>query len=371
MKRGFPVRGLIYISLCLAIFACRSGAKKKKSEEAAETPTPASAKVVPEVASHVQVITSDTGQVRAEAVPGASKYGVRILDANCSKEVANLGVQESPDFTLPASAYQKPLCMETTYYSSKSKVIEVKMQPFNYEGPQAVNAVMAEGDQILDFPPVKGAMTYSYVVTDRNGKLVLSDTTTDSKVDLKDALDIGSYNMIIRALDPRGKTIKVMNYDLEVTSEGGVGPDEDITLNLTFERERYQTRSIKRVLIDATQVRSDAALQINEQDLETTIIESYQGAYAALLDASDAMMRGVLDYSASTAAVMVPSLSSQTYNLPVEVKDFNLFGNLPVAFSDQSYEKGGLEAWSSSLEAPLVRSGDSILTADFGVMILQ
>lgn len=353
------------MSLALFAFGCRDNVRIKTY---GKSPMKETVKVIPEVSSSIEIITDEAGQVRPEKIAGAAKFGVRILDATCTEEIANLGIQDTPEFSLPPNAYYKPLCMETTYYNSESKVLEVRMQPFTFQGPDAVEVILAKDSQLLDFTDTKDASSYSYILMDLKGQVVAADSVTESYIDFKNALATGSYKMILLAIDGQGKTMKVINYKIKIQ----VNPTDDpLSLNLKFERERYQTRSIKRVLLEEGLVTESTELKLNGTELDTAVVNPYKGGYAALLNAADAMMRGVLAYGSTKAQVQIIGVSTKTYDLTVEVKDFNYFQSFPAAFADQSYAKNGLEAWCSQVEQPLVRSGEHTLTADFGVMILQ
>ncbi len=359
------MRILVAISLCLLSVACRDNLKIKTYGKPVSATIPP---VIPEVSSSVEILTDESGVLRPNSVAGATKYGVRILDASCDKEVADLGIQDKPEFSLPSNSYGKALCMETTYYSAEGKMLEVKIQPFSFQGPEATEMVLSKDKQILDFPDVPGAVNYQYILTDARGQLVAAESgLVESLIDFLGSLLIGNYKLTILGQDSQGKTLKIINYKLKVKANPTNDP---LSLNLKFEREYYQTRSIKRVIFEEGLVVEGIGLRINNQDLESTLVTPYKSGFAALLSAQDAMMRDVLSYGQSTAKVTIVGVSTNTYELGVTVKDFPLFQVLPAAFGD-IYAKGGLEAWTSIVDTPLVKSGEHTLTNDFGLMILQ
>lgn len=325
--------------------------------------------IIPEVSSTVEINSDPTGQIKAEAREGVTQYGARILDASCGNMVHDLGVQANPEFSLPADAYFQALCLETTYYDRFGKTVDVKLQPITLEGPEAIEIVMSRDNQVLDFPDVLDASSYTYLITDANGAIKLSASNlTESYIDLKNQLATGEYKMVILAQNAEGKNLKAITYKLDVIL---TGPITNVSLNLKFERQYYQTRSVKRLLIEQSVLDKEVELTIGGIAIEPFQIPTYTGGFGALMDSVDAFMRNSLPYGLETVSVNLPGLTESASDIPVTVRDFTVFAPMPAAFADGSYAKDGLEAWSSPLQTNLVKSGDNELTSTFGLMIIQ
>lgn len=355
------MRWVLPVSFIFAVVACKDNVKIK-------TVSRAKPLIIPEVASTIEVVTDASGTIRTLTKEGATRYGARILDATCGEALYDLGVQETPEFTLPTDAYFKPLCLETTYFDANNKVMEVKLQPFTFEGPAPIDYMMARDKQELDFQDVKDAASYSYLVFDKNGQIKTFEAgLPDSFIDLKNSLTIGEYKLVVLALDAKGKTVQTINFNLKIVP----GSISDVSLNLHFEREHYQTRSIKRLLVETGYLNETVSLVLNEQAIDTAINTNYNVSFGSIMDAQDAMMRGKLPYNGSKVKVQLQSLSDSTFEVSVKVKDFTAFSLFPVAFSDGAYAKSGLESWTAIVAQPTVSSGAYQMANNFGLMILQ
>ncbi|MDQ3231195.1 MAG: hypothetical protein M3Q07_05185 [Pseudobdellovibrionaceae bacterium] len=325
--------------------------------------------VTSEVFTHIEVVNDTKGQFEIKPMEGAVTFGARILDTSCATEIKNLGTQTHPEFSMPVDIYFEALCFETTYYNDKGKVIGLTLQPFSLEGPEPLEVVLTESNQILNFLSVDQAVTYSYNIKDSfNHQSLIKSNHIGNVIDFNSSLKVGTYRMIILAHNNEGKNLRAMGYKVRVVPDG---PTALSVNNVRFEQRQYQTRSVKRLLIEDTANESLFSLKVAGVDLDSIRIPNYTGAYAALMSVENAFMRGVLPYGAPSVAVNFSGLSEEAVEVPVTVKDFNYFEVLPLGFADGEYSKGGLEIWSSTLQQNSIRSDDHQISSVFGLMIIQ
>ncbi|MBC7532044.1 MAG: hypothetical protein H7318_10730 [Oligoflexus sp.] len=325
--------------------------------------------VLPEVSSTIQVVTDDRGQIRADELAEATKFRARLLDASCGEEIYNLGIQDKPEFSLPINAYSQPLCLETTYMDASDRILKVKLQPFSFEGPPPVNVTLDYDKQIIDFQDIPHATTYAYIVLTKDGKPNGFDSDLkESVIDFRGSLTEGNYRMLLMAQGTGGQNVRVITYLIKVLA--GTHPVAT-SFDMRFEREFYQTRSIKRILIDQTLMSDIAGLKVAGVSVELLRYPTYMGGYGAFLDSSDAFMRSSVLYGGSKLSVLAQGLSETPKDLAIVVRDFTYFASTPTAFANGSYELSGLEAWASTLQQNTVQSADTSLTTGFGMMILK
>ncbi|RYZ82131.1 MAG: hypothetical protein EOP04_22660 [Proteobacteria bacterium] len=343
-------------------YACQDLPKYQSSRKFVDLPSR-------ETSSWIYNITDDKGLILADVVEGAVKYGGRILDGACGTEVANLGIQDTLEFSLPLDVYSQDLCFETTYFDAKDRVTKIKMQPFIFNGPPAIYTILQETNQVIDFQEIPNADSYAYSVKGKDGTQRGSEIgLTESLIDLKNSLPLGFHRLLLLAQTNAGKNVKAVNYNINVVP---TTTPMSLSYSMQFEKAYYQTRSIKRILIDQSVFDRVTGLGVSGMGLNTRSFPYYQGGFAAFMDDDDAFMRSSLLYGVDKLSVIPLGLSETAKDLPVIIKDFTLFSVLSAAFDDGSLIKGGLEAWTSPLQQTAVKSGDSELVYDFGPMILK
>ncbi len=353
---------VLHAAIGLFLIACQDVPRYKSSRKVKI--------LVPEISSVISNVTNDEGLIHPDNVEGALKFGARILDAACEAEIYNLGTQDSPDFSLPPDVYSKALCLETTYFDANERIIKVRLQPFTFKGPPAIYKILPQDNQVIDFQDVPNAVTYAYIIQDKDGSPRGFDSgLTNSLIDLKNSLPLGFYSLIVLAQAAEGKNVKAITYNIHVVPPDGT--PLSLSYNLQFEKAYYQTRSIKRILIDQDVFDSITGFKVSGIDLNTIPFAYYRGGFAAYMDSDDAFMRSSLIYGIEKLSVTPLGLSEKPQDLPVTIRDFTLFSGLPAAFDDGSLSKNGLEAWTSPLQNAAVISGDSELTNGFGPMILK
>lgn len=326
------------------------------------------------VSSSVEIIRSKTGRVAIKDGNSAANLIVRILDKDCTEIVFDLGEKSEPSYNIPIDAYFQNLCLETTYINRRGFEFKLSYQPIYIEGPKVLNVKVSEDNQFFEFQDVEGASSYTFRLFDSRAHIIQSnDRLFSSYIDFEKNLESGDYTLVVHAVDSNGRNIKAIRVAIEIGRwNEDLDPNETIlSLNLSFERQQYQTRSVKRILIPEYLLVGNEQLEVNQQVFNTKVLKSYSGAFAAMMNADDASMSGALSYTKNKASVFILGLSQRAEEVDVKVRDFDVFSVLGVSPYGSEYIKNGFESWVSPYSHNVVESGEYELATSFGVMIVQ